>query len=247
MENKLKTEKIPIDYFLEKIDNNDYFSFSRFGDGEIICMFNPSYWKNVNGSTKYNLGDWIYICGEDLKKIIINNHDYFRGFNWCDFESKKFNTGPHRGVECLKFLEDNNIKKIYEGDWQGYDIKKIINSINKHNPVFIGGKHLSNIKYINGITNMELIEIDDLDAYDDKDTIINNIIDKFENGNRMFCFSASVVGKIIIDDLYTVIGNKCFMLDFGSLWDPYCGKLSRSNMREVGFQKFQPYTKMKLE
>lgn len=242
----MKIEKIPIDYFLECINNNITFSVSRFGDGEIICMFNPNYWKNPNGTTKYNYGDWIYTCGESLKKIIINNYDYYHCFNWADFKSDRFNEGPHRGIECFNFLEENNIDIVYEGDWQSYDITKITNSINKYKPVFIGGKHLSNIQYINNITNMELIEINDINAYNDKDIIINNIMNKFDNGSRMFCFSASIVGKIIIDELYPIIGDKCFLIDFGSLWDPYCGKLSRSNMRMNGFQKYQPFTKMKL-
>lgn len=242
----MEIKKIPIDHFIQRIKNNSPFSFSRFGDGEIICMFNPNYWKNNDGTIKYNYGSWIYSCGENLKKIIINNYNYYHGFNWTEFESPNFNQGPHRGIECLKFLEDSKVGTIYGGDWQGYDITKITNSISIHRPVFIGGKHLSNIKHISGITDMELIEIDDLNAYDDKDTIINSIMIKFKNGSRMFCFSASIVGKIIIDELYPIIGEEVFMIDFGSLWDPYCGKLSRSNMRTLGFNHFQPFTKMEL-
>ena len=93
---------------------------------------------------------------------------------------------------------------------------------------------------------MKLIEIDDVNAYEDYDFIYNEIMDKFNVGSRMFCFSASIVGKILIDNLFPIIGDKAFMIDFGSLFDPYCGKLSRSNMVTVGFEKFQPFTKMKL-
>jgi len=239
----MEIKKIPIDYFVERINNNEPFSFSRFGDGEIICMFNAEYFR----STRHRNMEWLYNCGKELKQIIINNYDYFHGFNRTNFTDARWNgKSPHRGIECLNFLEKNNTPLIYEGDWQGYPIVKITEAINKHNPVFIGGKHLSNIQYLNGITNMQLIKVDDNNAYNQKKVIIDSIMKKYNNGSRMFCFSASVIGKIIIDELYHVIGKDAFMIDFGSLFDPYCGNLSRSGMRNNGFQIFQPFTTLNL-
>ena len=50
--------------------------------------------------------------------------------------------------------------------------------------------------------------------------------------NVVFGLSASMATNVIVDELYDVIGDKCFMIDFGSIWDPFVGKMSRSYHRE---------------
>lgn len=237
--------KLPVEHYLQLIKENKPFSFSRFGDGEVLCINNPDFFKN-NKSFPY--GKWVQTCGDKLMNILTNNHDYYHCFLNCTFWER----GPHRGIDFNRILDENfNEMNFYDGEiWSNLSfeggISEITNAINPYTPVFVGGKHLKNMEYVTGITNMKIIEVDDIDAYEDYDFIIKEILTKFHEGSRMFCFSASVVGKIIIDDLFPVIGDKAFMIDFGSVFDPYCGKLSRSGMVIAGFDKFQPYTKMKL-
>lgn len=233
---------LPVEHYLQLIKDNKPFSFSRFGDGEVLCINNPNYFIN----RQYD--NWIFECGDKLKKILTNNYNYYHCFLYGTFWER----GPHRGNDFINYLDENcSNMDFYDGEiWSELSFNKgivnITDAINSYNPVFIGGKHLDNMKYVEGITNMNLIEVDDLNAYDNYDFIYNEIIKNFNEGNRMFCFSASIVGKILIDDLFPIIGDKAFMIDFGSLWDPYCGKLSRSNMVNVGFDYFQPFTKIKL-
>ena len=35
--------------------------------------------------------------------------------------------------------------------------------------------------------------------------------------------------NVIIDELYPIIGHKCWMIDFGSTWDPFIGNFNRSH------------------
>ena len=37
---------------------------------------------------------------------------------------------------------------------------------------------------------------------------------------------------LLIDELYDIIGDKCTMIDFGSIWDPFVGKTTRSYHKE---------------
>jgi hypothetical protein len=237
--NKVKLES---EFYLKMIDKNKPFSLSRFGDGEVLCINNKEYFKG----RKY--GDWILYCGDRLKQIFFNNYDYYHCYLDCTFWER----GPHKGNDFIKFI-DTNVKNFtfYYGEiWQNLSfagrIRDLTKCINKYNPVFIGGKHLNNLKYIDGITNMNLIEVDDLNAYNQYDYIYTEIMKYYKEGRRMFCFSCSVVGKILIDDLYPILGKEVFMIDFGSVWDPYCGILSRSGMVKYGFEKYQPFTKYKL-
>jgi hypothetical protein len=242
---KITIKNLPIIHYLRLIQNNSPFSFSRFGDGEVLAINNPDFFKN---QPTFHYGTWIQNCSDALMSIFIHNYDYYHGFLYGTF----WNRGPHRGNEFVEFLQkvcpDTT---FYNGEvWQDLSfqdgIEQITGAINPYKPVFIGGKHLANIQYLNGITDMQLIPVDDWNAYDEHDYIHAEILKKFDEGSRMFCFSASIVSKVLIDELFPIIGDKAFLIDTGSVFDPYCGKLSRSNMVTVGFKKFQPYTKMKL-
>ena len=237
-------ERLPAEYYINKIINNEPFSLSRFGDGEILCMFNPTFF---NSRPIYK--DWILTCGTELKKIFENNYKYYHCFLDCTFWTR----GPHRGDDFINFLNEKCPNTIfYDGEfWQNLSfsgkIEQITSAINPYVPVFIGGQHLSNMKYVTGISNMQLIQIDDNNGYLERDEVRNQIIKLFGTGSRMFCFSASILTKVLIDELYPMIGDTCFLIDFGSVFDPYCGKLSRAGMVSVGFEKFQPYTTMQLK
>jgi len=53
------------------------------------------------------------------------------------------------------------------------------------------------------------------------------------HGNpALFSISASVVSNIIIYELHDKMKDS-WLIDFGSLWDPYVGYLTRSYHREI--------------
>lgn len=234
---------LPADYFLELLRNRTPFSLSRFGDGEIIAMFNPSYFRNKQYS------NWILTCGKDLKKIFLNNYQYYH----CYLDGTFWDKGPHRGSEFINFMEQTCPEMpLYRGEiWQDLSfsgrISELASAISTHKSAFIGGQHLRNLIHLDGMNQMKLIQVHDLNAYDDKGTVFNQILQLSKSGYDLFAFSASIMSKVLIDELYPIIGSFCYLIDFGSVFDPYCGLLSRAGMVYYGFDKFQPYTKMKLK
>ena len=48
----------------------------------------------------------------------------------------------------------------------------------------------------------------------------------------VFAMSSSMATNVIIDELYDEIGDKCSMIDFGSIWDPFVGRHTRSYHRQ---------------
>jgi len=235
--------KLPANYYIDLITFNKPFSLSRFGDGEVLMMFNHEFFKNKG------YGDWIYESGDALKKIFYNNLPYFHCYLDCTF----WNHPPHKGEHFSNFLNEicPNIK-LYRGEiWQDLsftgNIEKLSNAINSHRTVFIGGKHLHKISLLNGITEkFEFIEVDDFNAYDEKIVVFEKILNFVKEGYNFFAFSASIMTKVLIDELYPLIGDTCFLIDFGSVFDPYCNILSRFGMKFYGYEKFQPYTRFKL-
>ena len=46
-----------------------------------------------------------------------------------------------------------------------------------------------------------------------------NMCQKYQN--PVFGLSASMATNVIVDELYNIIGDKCWMIDFGSIWEPF--------------------------
>ena len=75
----------------------------------------------------------------------------------------------------------------------------------------------------------DFIEVPEIDCYLEKENIkkeIKKLTKKYKK--PIFGFSASMATNVIVDELYDKLGDKCWMIDFGSIWEPYIGKVSRS-------------------
>ena len=230
--------KLPVEYYLSKIEGNEPFSFSRFGDGEALCMFQNNLKENCDGSR------FLPELKEPMMQIFKNQYPYYHCLLNCSFDLN--------GDKFRKFLEETcpNMD-FYDGEiWQklSFDgrITELIKVINPYNPCFIGGKHIEKVKYMHELYSMRFIETPTKDSFLQYDKIINDVISMYRNGCRMFLFSTGYTTKILIDNLFPYIGHSSFLIDVGSLFDPYCGKLSRSGMVNAGKSKFQYATGLKL-
>jgi hypothetical protein len=236
--------ELPVEYYLDLIRENKPFSLSRFGDGEILCMFHVNFMKqNCDGSR------FIDELIEPMKQIFRNQYKYFHCLLDCSFDPvlRKSN------VPFRKFIEATCPQMpFFNGEiWQAISfsgrITELTNVLAPYNPCFIGAEHIEKLVYIDGFEKMMLIEIPQVDAFYQCDSIYESILKTYAEGQHMFCFCAGYTTKILIDRLFPVIGHDAFMIDFGSVFDPYCGVLSRSGMINHGFELFQPFTSYKLE
>ena len=234
-------KRLPPEHYLQLIRENKPFSFSRFGDGEVLCMFHDARVpQNCDGSLF--LMDLI----APMMQIFSNQYDYYHCLLDCSFDWSGDSFREFINKTCSEM-------PFYDGEiWQEMSfngrITELVETISLYEPVFVGGSHLKNVTYIKGVKNNSVhLPVPDINAFIDINRILSDIADLFVSGKRMFCFSAGYTTKIIIDTLYPVIGEEAFMIDMGSVFDPYCGKLSRSGMKSTGFEYFKPFTKMKLK
>jgi hypothetical protein len=229
---------LPVEHYIQLIKDNKPFSFSRFGDGEILCMFHNG-WLKKNCDGSHFTDDLI----EPMKQIFRNKYDYYHCFLNCTFVKEL------SGDEFKNFIKETcPDMSFYWGElWYGVKYTtELFEALSLYNPCFIGGKHIENLKFMIGLDEMDFIETPSIDAFEKFSSILESIKEKYNQGSRMFCFCAGYSTKILIDTLFPIIGHDAFMIDFGSAFDPYCGKLSRSNQVTVGFEQFQPYTRLKL-
>lgn len=232
---------LPAEHYLDLIRNRKPFTLSRFGDGEIISMkLAPHRLKqNCDGSR------FLHELVHPMRQIFKNNYEYYHCALDCTFNE--------HGDEFKKFIEETCPDiQFYNGEfWQhlSFDgrITELVEAISPYNPVFVGGKHIANVKYMKGLKNMHHLTVPDRDSFLQIDDIFNKIISYHKSGCRMFLFSAGFTTKPLIDSLFPYIGHDTFLLDMGSVFDGFVGKLSRDGMKHRGYEFFQPYTNLKLQ
>ena len=109
------------------------------------------------------------------------------------------------------------------------DLDKLIEQLEKMDFVIVSeaSKMSLSIKYT------DFIEIPKENCFLKKNEIKEQMIKMTEKyDNVVFGLSASMATNVIVDELYDVIGDKCFMIDFGSIWDPFVGNMIRSYHKE---------------
>ena len=232
--------KLPAEHYLDLIIHNKPFSLCRFGDGETLCMaLAPHPLKqNCDGSR------FIPELINPMRQIFLNNYDYYHCALDCTFNEN--------GKELVEFIDKTcPTMQMYDGEWLqhlSFDgrIRELIDAIAPYNPCFIGGSHIGKVKYMIGMKDMRFIEVPSRDSFYHFEQIFAQCMNMHLAGCRMFLFSCGFTAKPLIDTLFPYIGNDSTLLDCGSVFDPFVGKLSRDGMKYYGFQKFQPYTNLLL-
>jgi len=232
---------LPVEHYLQLIKDNKPFSLSRFGDGEILNIF-PLHWLKVNCDGSAFLPE----IKEPMKDIFRNQFDYYHCLLDCSFDlnGDLFRNFLEETCPDMDFYNGEIFQEmIAEGR-----IEELITTVStNHNPVFVGGSHFQNIHLLNGFVNSPIhLQVPNKDSFKEITNIINEIGELITQGHRMFLFSAGYTTKVIIDTLFPYVGEDCYLLDMGSLFDPFVGILSRDGQKFRGFEFYQPHTKLKL-
>lgn len=211
-----------LEFYIEKLKNNEKFSFTRWGDGEWSCLFGhqghncdlhqyfPEMSKGLQEAVKnykgYYLATWprtVPMMRTELGKNAYEYIDYHMpGKNWVD-------------------------ARIWENAAMDATIGPLVEQLKNMNFVMISESSKKTLPFIT-----DFIEVPKKDCFLEKERIKKEMIEMTEKYNDVvFGLSASMATNVIVDELYNQIGNKCWMIDFGSIWDPYVGNMTRSYHR----------------
>jgi len=196
----------------DKIDNNQPFAFSRWGDGE---------WLNVNKHKGSNCDGNVYYedLGDALLEIASTKQNY------------------HMGMQTLITWSSQQANK-YDQNWGDADVmhrasmqnelQPFIKSLTSAHIVYIGNESLKSLPFIN-----EFIEIPYTNIWNDRKTLISRITETFDdNICKVYCFSAGMATNVFIDQLWKLNNNNTY-IDVGSVFDPYVGRITRSYHRKL--------------
>ena len=216
----MKIPKGSLNFIVDKLKSGQHFSFARYGDGE---------WNAIKGKRGCNCDkhDYFPEMGKRLKQTIvnpINDPNYIYGWQT---ETDLLNRGD------VQDTIRNNLSgaTLYDADIfhrasEAGELFPLIEQLRKMRKVMIGPTRLS---VQCPLVWYQYIKIPDKNCYESIDRIKQSVIDthKIFSKETVYCFSASMATEILMYDLWPILGKDNWMIDFGSLWEPYIGNTNR--------------------
>ena len=205
-----------LDYFNYKIKNNENFSFTKFGDGELKCIFDFKDGEKNCDSHPYSkeLGDLLRKSLEKTSK----RADVFIG-DWTGW-----------GGDSLSCLRDELLsgkglipnlvyyEMLLSHDSLNENLRTLMQSIkeSKRKKIFIGPEKLNGIKRLLNID--EIIQAPEVNSFSDYERIKNKAAESHQK-DCIYLFSFGFSSKVLTNDLLS-LNKEITILDFGSGFDP---------------------------
>ena len=200
-----------LQHYIDLLKSNQKFSLTRWGDGEWNCFF---------GAQGQNCDQHIYFpeMGKCLNEAIDTPKGYLLATwpetepmmrnVWGPIQSRLYNTTATKWVDATVWEES-----AMEGE-----ISILVEQLEDMNFIMVSesSKRKLPIKYT------DYIDIPQTNCFLDKERIkqeMREMVVKYKN--PVFGLSASMATNVIVDELYKEIGDECWMIDFGSIWEPF--------------------------
>jgi hypothetical protein len=207
------------DQMIRMIFESKPFSFVRYGDGEWACILrnNDIYNKSLKtwGSS---IEPFCFELESIVSSNVFKNKNYFLGIQGLAY--KIF------GEQIDVFIKNKNVcdSDILHRRSASNGIYSLFESFVDRDVILVGPKYLSDIT----LFKFKHIETSELSVWLDIDKIKDELTRHISNStNPIILYSCSLAAKIIINDLYKLMGNSIIQIDTGSLLDPYVGIYSR--------------------
>ena len=126
-------------------------------------------------------------------------------------------------THSLILLQGTNIKEwvnasIWEEGAMSGDLKNLVEQFEKMNFIIVSESSKRDLP----MNYSDFIEVPATNCFLDKERIKKEMVsmcNKYET--PVFGLSASMATNVIVDELYKEIGDTCWMIDLGSIWEPF--------------------------
>ena len=212
----MKVESPGLQFYVDKLCNNERFSFVRYGNGEWDCILRLFH-RTRTGSQAFS---------PDLRKALMASLTERRaGAYYLAMQSTSFLERIKILPRAEKWLAGHAPKlKWHDGEVFTRASMKgrhfpLVKAMKQHRVVIVGPKWLMKLPFAS-----VFVPVRAHDCWQNADSIEAQLRDLH---NVVISFSAGPATKVLIHRLQPVIGKHSWMIDFGSIWDPYCGVNSR--------------------
>jgi len=221
----MKVRDLPLKHYIGRMARNKYFSFVRYGDGEFKTLYRN---RGRNGRSQ-EINPRLHAHMEKSLIECPKSGIYFglqRGMLRTD-------ESTHRVIEYLR-RKQLNLKWV-NGDVfhlasKSGQLFPLIRQMRRMRVVMVSPEFHKRI--VNRIFKYQIfIRVPTTNAYGAYNRIANSIRAAYKQlgDDVVYSFSAGPAAEILIQDLFPEIKNS-YLIDFGSLWDIFCGHRSRKYM-----------------
>lgn len=206
-----------LQYYVDKLKNNEPFSFVRYGNGEWDCIL-QLFHRTRSGSQKFT---------PDLRAALATSlKTEHTGEYYPALQSLTFLERQGLVVKLERWLAGHSINLTWHGgevftkaSMRG-KLYPLVKEMKKHKVVVVGPSWLRTLPFADVFIRVAKRncwnQVKDLEA---RLKGLKNVV---------ISFSAGPTTKVLIHKLQPIIGKHSWMIDFGSVWDPYCGVKSRN-------------------
>jgi len=211
----------PLDWYISRLANNDYFSLGMYGDGEWQAIFNHAFGdrftENCEG-TKY-VPDLCYLLYESLgfkrDNFFFAAPDTFKKVReYFEYDSAVDRVLNKLAVE-IEFVEKN----VWNEHMKAATLGPLIKQLRTMNVCIISNKALRQLDFLN---YDHFIEIGYPNCWTDGtfDAAVESALAYAKPG--VYIIAAGIPAALLAQRLHGKIPDS-FFLDLGSIWDGFCG------------------------
>lgn len=219
-----------LDFYVQRLIEEEPFSLARYGNGEWDCIFKTRP-RTGTGSQALNITS----LRKGMKKSIITHQkdpNYFlaiqsRGYlERCkllpSIKPWLRNKAPHAKWHCGETFTHAS---------RDGTLHPLIAQLRKMNLIIVGPPWLKGLKK-QVFPSMQFVYVRPKDCFVTYKDLFSGIARAIRTalqqpGPVVVSFSAGPTTKVLIHELHGKVRDRCFLIDFGSLWDPYTGRRTR--------------------
>lgn len=211
-------------------DGNKGFAFSRWGDGEWISLLGGIGPANCDGHRYFP------DMGRELAGVLAANPPYITAMQHLALHRMRPRIANFLRRHGLESRPWHDADVFHRAAIDG-KLSPLLDALRLRRGVVVGPAHMKDtVPALLGWNRY--VPVPATDCYLQLDTITAAVLDECracikQHGEAVVSLSCSMPAELVLDRVWRAIGgSNVYVIDFGSLWDPYCGVCSRSYMRQ---------------
>lgn len=223
---QLTVIKPPLSFYVDKLKAGTPFAFVRYGDGEWISMLGGK-GKTCDGHEYFDE------MAADLRhSLTINDPNFIRSIGPLALQNG-------RRSQITMYLRRNGLPLEWHSTEVFLDASimgelfPLVEQLQQKRVVYAGPAHLETLCW-RDLAVDDFIPVPTQNAYLSMSELITRVSLAIERQRaEVLAVSAGPAAKVLIAKLWPKFGRTVTMLDFGSVWDGYVGKVSRSHVKRL--------------
>lgn len=212
---------------IERIKSGQNFSFSRWGDGEFLCI------KSAFEGTerKFNTDGHLYFkdLGQELALVLskYNKHsDYFQALQSMatrdlpEVVEKYFYPFVDYPYVDSDMLHKSSIYGTFS---------EFLNALKGRDRIILVGP--DRLKALDKYFKFTHVVIPDSNCWESFDSVLKKL--RLASPNSLVIYSASMMSNVLIDRMWDRFGNTITQIDCGSVFEPYIGHSNRRYHKQI--------------